>query len=224
LEIVQLLVKYGADINRPSPADHWLLVGRIKGLTPIRIAERNGDSRTVTYFLDRGAVDNRTPIDLLIGASARGDWKRADEIRRNHPNVAATLTEQDHRNLPAFARSGRLESVQIMLDAGFDIETRTDDLDATALLYASTNGDVPMIELLLRRSARLDVTHKYGGNPLGTAIYCAAYFPNPDANYPHAVERLIDAGLPVTEEHLKFALDHELDEVADALKSRGAAM
>ena len=78
--------------------------------------------------------------------------------------------------------------------------------------------------VLIRRGARLNVTHKYGGNPLGTAIYCAAYFPNPNANYPHAVERLIDAGLPVTEEHLKFALDHELDEVADALKSRGAAM
>jgi len=224
LEIVQLLVNYGADINRPSPADHWLLVGRIKGLTPVRISERNGDSRTVTYFLDRGAVDNRTPIDLLIGACARGERERADEIRRNHRNIAATLTEQDHRNLPAFARSGRLESVQIMLDAGFDIETRTDDLDATALLYASTNGDVSMIELLIRRGARLDVTHKYGGNPLGTAIYSAAYFPNPKADYPHTVERLIDAGLAVTEEHLKFALEHELDEVADVLKSRGAAI
>jgi len=224
LEIVQLLVNYGADINRPSPADHWLLVGRIKGLTPIQIAERNGDSRAVTYFLERGAVDNRTPRDLLIGACARADRKRAEEIGRNHPDIAATLTEQDHRNLPAFARSGRIESVQIMLDAGFDIETRTDDLDATALLYASTNGDVPMIELLLRRGARLEVTHKYGGDPLGTAIYCAAYFTNPNGDYRRSVERLIDAGLGVTEGHLEFALEHELDEIADVLKSHGAAI
>ena len=223
-EIVQFLVNYGADINRPSPADHWLLVGRIKGLTPIQIAERNGDSRAVTYFLERGAVDNRTPIDLLIGACARADRELAEEIRRNHPDIAATLTGQDHHNLPAFARCGRLESVQIMLDAGFDLEARTDDLNATALLYASTNGDVPMIELLLRRGARVDVTHKYGGNPLGTAIYCAAYFTNPNGDYPRAVERLIDAGLPVTEEHLEFALEHELDEIGDVLKSHGAAI
>jgi ankyrin repeat protein len=224
-EIVQLLVNYGADVNRPSPADHWLLVRRVKGLTPIQIAERNGDSRAVRYFLERGAVDNRTTVDLLIGACARTDRDRAEEIRRNHPEIAATLTEQDHRNLPAFARSGRLQSVEIMLDAGFDIETRTDDLDATALLYASTNGDVPMIELLLRRGARTDVTHKYGGNPLGTAIYCAAaYFRNANGDYPGAVERLIDAGLPVTEEHLEFALEHELDEIADVLKSHGATI
>jgi ankyrin repeat protein len=221
-EIVELLVNYGADLDRPSPADHWLLAGRIKGLTPIRIAERNGDSRTVRYFLARGAIDSRTPIDLLIGACARGDRARADEIRRNHPNLAASFTEQDHRSLPALARSGRLESVRIMLDAGFDIEARTDDLDATALLYASTKGDVPMIELLIRRGAKLEVTHKYGGNPLGTAIYCAASFSKADRDYPGAVDRLIDAGLSVTEEHLKFALDHELDEIADVLKSRGA--
>ena len=223
-EIVQLLVNYGADINRPSPADHWLLVGRVKGLTPIQIAERNGDSRAVTYFLERRAVDNRTPVDLLIGVCARADRQLADGIRRNHPDIATTLTQQDHRSLPAFARSGRLQSVDIMLDAGFDIEARTDDLDATALLYASTNGDVPMIELLLRRGARIDVTHKYGGNPLDTAIYCAACFTNPNGDYPGAVERLIDAGLTVTDQHLTFVLEHELDEIADVLKSHGAAI
>jgi ankyrin repeat protein len=223
-EIVQLLIDYGADINRPSPADHWLLVCRIKGLTPIQIAERNGDSRAVAYFLERGAVDNRKPSDLLIGACARGDRERTEMLRKSHPDMAATLSQQDHRYLPAFARSGRLESVQMMLDAGFDIEARTDDLDATALLYASTNGDVPMIDLLLRRGAKLHVTHKYGANPLGTAIYCAAYFPNPKGEYPRAVERLIDAGLPVLERQLEFAVEHELDEIADVLKSHGAVM
>src|SRR6185437_2702351 len=131
---------------------------------------------------------------------------------------------QDHRNLPASARSGRLKSVQIMLDTGFNIEATADDLDATALLYAATRGDVPMIDLLLRRGARVEATHKYGGNPLDTAIYCAASFPSPDANYLAALERLIDAGLPFTPEHLQFALDHELDEIADVLKSRGAEL
>ena len=223
-DIIQLLLSYGADLDKPSPADHWLLVGRIKGLTPIRIAERNGDSRTVTYFLARGAIDNRTSIDLLIGACARKDQERVNEIRRKQPNIAAAFTEQDHRNLPAFARAGQIESVRMMLDAGFDIETRTDDLDATALLYASTNGDVPMIELLLRRGARLKVIHKYGGNPLDTAIHCAAYSPNPGGDYAGAIERLLDAGLPATKEHLQFTIDHELDEAADVLKSRGAEM
>jgi ankyrin repeat protein len=223
-EVVQLLIDYGADVNRPSPADHWLLVGRIKGLTPIQIAERNGDSRAVQYFLQRGAVDNRTPQDLLIGACARADREGAEQIRQNYPGISLMLTEQDRRNLPALARSGRPDSVQLMLDAGFDIEARTDDLDATALLYAAANGDVRMIELLLRHGARLDVTHKYGGNPLGTAMYCAAYLPNSNGDYPRAVARMIEAGLPVTQQHLEFAVEHELDEIADVLKLHGAEM
>lgn len=224
IEVIRLLVEHGADVNRPSPADHWLLTGRVKGLTPVQIAQRNGDGATLNYLLQRGATDNRTPIDRLIGACAQNDPNTAEAILRQHPSIAQSLTEQDHRYLPAFARSGRLQSVEILLDAGFDIEARADDLDATALLYAASNGNLPMLDLLIGRGARLDVTHKYGGNPLDTAVYSAAYFTNPGGNYPAAVERLVQAGLPAREEHLKLAIEHELDGIADVLKTRGAVM
>lgn len=142
---------------------------------------------------------------------------------REHPNVVRTLTERDHSNIATFARESRLKSVQLMLDIGFDIETRADDLDATALHYAATNGDVPMLKLLLAHGAKLDVKHKYGGTPLGTAVYCAA-FRNETGHYAEGVRLLVEAGDKATDDDLGFALEHDLDDIADVLKRHGASL
>jgi len=111
--------------------------------------------------------------------------------------------------------------VELMLDAGFDIEARADDLDATALLYAATTGDAAMVDLLLRRGARLDVKHKYGGQPLGSAVYCAAHFNAGRTTYGKTVRLLLDAGCIARPEDLELALEHDLDDIVDVLKEHG---
>jgi ankyrin repeat protein len=112
-----------------------------------------------------------------------------------------------------------------MLDAGFDIETPADDLDATALLYAATTGDAAMVELLLRRGARLDVKHKYGGQPLGSAIYCAAHFKTGQhTTYGKTVGLLLEAGCVARPEDLELALEHHLDDIVDVLKEHGTSL
>jgi ankyrin repeat protein len=111
-----------------------------------------------------------------------------------------------------------------MLEVGFDIEARADDLDATALHYAATNGDVPMVKLLLEHRARRDVKHKYGGAPLDTAVYCAASFRNDNGRYAEAVRLLLEAGDKATDDDLRFALEHDLDDIADVLKGHGASL
>jgi ankyrin repeat protein len=111
-----------------------------------------------------------------------------------------------------------------MLNAGFDIEARADDLDATGLLYAASNGDVAMVEFLLARGAKVDVKQKYGGTPLRTAIYCAVHFPRPNGRYAHTVRMLAQAGDKVTDDRLRFAIDNGLSDIADVLKSHGASL
>ena len=220
-EILQLLVDHGADLNRPSPADHWLM-DRVKGLTPIQIAERNSNVVAVNYFLEKGATDTRTLVDRLIGACARGDRQAAVQLTRENPTLVLSMTPRDHSYLSVFARSGRLNSVELMLDLGFDIEARADDLNATGLLYAATNGDVAMLQLLLRRGARLDVAHKYNGKPLDTVIYSAAYFRNSHGDYAACARCLVEAGVKVEDQNLEFAIEHGLDDIAEVLKiSRG---
>ena len=111
-----------------------------------------------------------------------------------------------------------------MLDAGFDIEARADDIEGTALHYAATNGNVPMAKLLLSRGARFDLRHKYGGTPLGTAIYCAANFRNEHGQYAAMVQLLLDAGDKATNDRLEFAVANDLDEIATVLKAHGASL
>src|SRR3569833_536287 len=211
LAVIQLLVEHGADINGPCK-QHWLL-GRIEGLTPLQVAERIGAGSIVEYLLARGATDNRTPVDYLIGACWREDETAVRAL------MPVKLLPRDHGNVATAARSGRLKVVELMLDAGFNIEARSVDLDATALLYAATTGDAPMVELLLRRGAQVNVTHKYGGQPLGSAVYCAAHFNPGRTTYGKTIRLLLDAGCIATPEDLELALEHHLDDIVDVLKA-----
>lgn len=221
-QVIELLVDQGAELDKPT-GDFWLLE-RIRGLTPVQVAERAGRVEAVSYLLAKGAKDTRTPPDRLIGACARADQEAVQKILREHPGVIRMLNNADHSYIATFAREGRIESVQLMLDAGFDIEARADDLEGTSLHYAASNGDIPMAQLLLVRGARFDVKHKYGGTPLGTAIYCAANFRDAHERYAGVVRLLIEAGEKVTDDQLKFATAHDLDDVADVLKSYGASL
>jgi ankyrin repeat protein len=201
-QIVRLLLSHGTD-------DFWLLE-RIRELTPVQIAERAGATETVAYLLAKGAVDNRTPRDLLIGACVRADEEATRRILREYPRVVQTLTVRDHSNFATVARQGLLTSVQFMLDVGFDIDARADDLEATGLHYAATRGDAPMAKLLLSRGARFDLKHKYGGTPAVTAIYCAANFRNPHGQYAAVVKLLLDAGEKIPNDRLEFAVANDL--------------
>jgi ankyrin repeat protein len=111
-----------------------------------------------------------------------------------------------------------------MLDVGFDIDARADDPEATALHYAATRGNAPMAKLLLSRSARFDLKHKYGGTPARTAIYCAANFHNPHGQYAAFVQLLIETGEKVTNDRLEFAVANDLDEIATVLKAHGTLL
>ena len=222
LEIVQLLIDYGANVNAPCES-YWLLE-RIRELTPIQIAERNGNLATVDYLLAKGANDNRTPRDKLIGACARVDEGAVRDLLVAHRDVIRTMNDRDHGYLAAFARAGKMGAVRLMLDAGFDIEARADDLDATALLYAAGTGHVAMIRLLIAREAKLEVKHKYDGTPLDTCVHCAAHFRSPLGDYAESARCLIEAGDTVTDAQLEFAIEYELDDIAEVLKAHGATL
>jgi ankyrin repeat protein len=222
LNIIELLVEHGADVNRP--AENFWVLERIQGLAPVQIAERDGRNDIVAYLLARGAADKRSAVDRLIGACARGDEEAVGDILSRYPDVVATLTQREHSNIASLARDGRLRTVQLMLDAGFDIEAKADDLDATALHYAASKGDVAMTGLLLSRGARRDIRNKYGGTPFSTALHSAAHFPDKDGRYAEVIQLLLDAGDIASDDNLRFAVENDLDDIADILKARGATL
>jgi ankyrin repeat protein len=222
IKCIRLLLECGADVNRVCKAN-WLLQ-RVDGLTPIRIAERNGDPEVTRLILDAGADDNRTPSDFLIGACVHGDRPEVERLLAAHPGLMKSLTANDHSNIAAMAGRGNIRAVETMLDIGFNIDARADDLICSALVYASGNGDVAMTKLLLDRGADRTVKNSYGGNALGTALWRVANAPNPSGDYPGVVKLLLGAGLPLHEDMLPFALDHGLPEIEAILLEHSAAM
>jgi ankyrin repeat protein len=222
IDCLRALIEYGADVNEVCKED-WLRK-RVAGLTPVQAAERNGDDEAVELLLRAGANDNRGPRDFLIGACARGRRGAVVALLAKHPGLIASLTPNDHSYLAAFARSGRRETVEIMIDVGFDLEATADDMTCSALLYTAMAGQFELTRLLIDRGANLEATHKHGGNALGTAIYCAAYFRNPAGDYAGVVNLLLDAGLKQREDHLAFALDHGLEDIAEALIAHGGEL
>jgi len=219
LGCLQALLDYGADVNQICPED-WLRK-RVAGLTPIQIAERSGYDAATLLLLAHGAADNRGPRDFLIGACARGRRSEVERLLAEHAGLVASLAPADHSNLAAFARAGNRAAVEIMLDIGFDIEAKADDMVCSALLYAAMGGHLELVRLLVARGASLTATHSYGGNALGTALWCAANFRNPVGNYAGVVELLLRAGMKQRDDELPFALDHGLEDVAAVLIAHG---
>lgn len=219
LGCLQALIDHGADLNQTCPED-WLRK-RVAGLTPIQIAERSGYDAAIELLLAHGAADNREPRDLLIGACARGDRARAERLVAEHAGLVASLVPADHSNLAAFARAGNRAAVEIMLDVGFDIEAQADDAVCSALLYTAMNGQLELARFLIERGANLAAKNKYGGDALGTSIYCAVNFRNPWGDYAGVVGLLLDAGVKQREDQLPFALDHGLEDVAEVLIAHG---
>jgi ankyrin repeat protein len=222
IECLEALIEGGAEINEVCE-DDWLRK-RVAGLTPVQIAERSGYDDAVELLLEAGAKDNREPRDFLIGACARGHRGGVEQLLAAHPKLVASLTPNDHSCLSAFARAGNRAAVELMLDAGFDIEAKADDMVCSGYLYAAMNGDVAMTRLLLERGADLHAVHKQGGNALGTAIYCAAHFRNPAGDYAGTVDLLLDAGLKQREDQLPFTLDHGLEDIAEVLIAHGGEL
>jgi ankyrin repeat protein len=222
IECLRTLVEFGADVNEVCEED-WLRK-RVAGLTPIQIAERYGDDAAVELLLGSGARDHRGPRDRLIGACARGDRASAESLLAAAPDLVASLTPNDHSFLSAFARAGRREAVAMMLDAGFDIEAKADDMICSGFVYAAMNGDVAMLRLFMERGCDLNAAHKHGGNALGSALYCAVHFRAPGGDYAAAVELLLAAGLKAREDHLSFVLDHGQEDLAEVLIAHGGAL
>ncbi|GAA1457609.1 ankyrin repeat domain-containing protein [Williamsia maris] len=165
---VELLARHGVDIVSP------LSTGR----TPIATAIGNGHTRLATRLAELGAAAPvLDPAETFVAAVMSGD---ATIARTTEDDVVATV----RRDRPALvvwaAGHGRVESVELLAEAGFDINAlgRSDlpvaDRWQTALHTAVERDDAAMIGRLLElgadrsvRDARFDATPAQWADHLG---------------------------------------------------------
>jgi ankyrin repeat protein len=167
LAFIKELIDAGANVNARTrevfPPRRWLYSLNdvswvdFTGQTPFLRAALSGDTATMRLLVQRGADPN---LPTLAGttplmAAAGVNWV-----------VAQTYTESPQ---------ALVDAVNLCLELGADINA-TNSMGLTALLGAANRGSNDLIELLVKRGARLDVKDKEGRTPLRWAegVFLAA--------------------------------------------------
>jgi ankyrin repeat protein len=157
LVFIKELIDAGANVNARTrelpPSRRWLYSLNdvswvdFTGQTPFLRAALSGDTATMKLLVERGADPN---LPTLAGttplmAAAGVNWV-----------VAQTYTE---------SVQARLDAVNLCLELGADVNA-ANSMGLTALLGAVNRGSNDIVELLVKRGARLDITDKEGRTPL----------------------------------------------------------
>jgi ankyrin repeat protein len=167
LAFIRTLIDAGANVNVRTrelpPSRRWLYSLNdvswvdFTGQTPFLRAALSADTAAMRLLVERGADPN---LPTLAGttplmAAAGVNWV-----------VAQTYTE---------SVQARLEAVMLCLELGADVNA-ANSMGLTALLGAVNRGSNDIIELLVKRGARLDITDREGRTPLRWAegVFLAA--------------------------------------------------
>ncbi len=181
LRYFELLKQHGADLNRTNS----------RGITPLTLAIRTGNSQVVKALIDEFGVDpsrpevewqhNRESDDPLTIASAFGRVDIVMHLLSRHPWSQAEVS----RAFRGAVRSGEIEIARLLVGEGADIEMRN-DVDETPLMIAAASGQrsEKIVKWLLGLGADPDVYNKYDDTALKMAVRYGT---------PTAVEMLLKA-------------------------------
>ena len=198
LEITQLLLDAGADVNAESDAyggrsttlgltatswhpEHAGVQVPLMELLIRRGAAIDGPdgSSAVNACLHNGRGE---AAEFLARLGARLDLEgaagvgRLDVVRSHvdeHGRLMPPATmEQLRAGFAAACQFGRTAVVGYLLDGAIPADGRLPDEGCTGLHWAAFGGHADTVRLLLARGARVDITDStYGGTPLGWALY-----------------------------------------------------
>lgn len=220
LDAVAVLLAAGAD---PDAAGTDGRSARRRALTA-------GVATTVTMLGCADTDASTDPVERLLAAIVSADADGARRVITAHPGLIDRLEAEDRATLVAAAERGNLASVRLMLELGFDVDTRrdgTDDDGATALHAASWAGSADTVALLLEHGADLTARDSHWhSQPLQWALVGSGEAPDsaPEPDWVATVARLLDAGAATDAITLNPGEQKQPSAaVIDLLRSRGIA-
>lgn len=177
--IAELLLSRGADPNARSKT----------GETPLYGAAAHGYLDVARLLVSRGAdvnvVDDdfhATPLEQAVICGGGAQMVKFLLYRGADPNHNAA------RSLREAAAQGQREIMDLLMDAGADINAATDS-GWTPLHSAVQSGDPLAVEFLIRKGARINAKDRSGRTPLALAYSEAqieeklASLPPPDPSF-----------------------------------------
>ena len=138
----------------------------------------------------------RTPEDLKLALACElGDESTFQDYLARNPDATKTLPDAERRKLPAAAQSNNTKAVQLMLQAGWPVNT-PGEMGATALHWAGFNGNAEMTRDILRFHPDIESkSQEYAGTALSWALYASGNGWHRDTgDFVGTVRALLEAG------------------------------
>ena len=162
LQFLEALLDHGADprLSTPDGVNAFMRAAASGRADVLDLFERRG----FRYALDGDAA--------FLEACARGDAKAARELADEDPELIERIQSERPDTLAYFAGAGNTEGARLLLDMGFDIESRSrhpGSRGSSALHLAVWRERLPTVELLLNRGAPIESKDPAGDTPLGLA-------------------------------------------------------
>jgi uncharacterized protein len=184
LDLIKTLLERGADVNPRTkeyiPIRRWLnFVNDISwvdftGQTPFLRAALAGDITVMRLLLAKGADPNIPTFSNSTALMAAAGINYAYQ---------QTYTESvEHQ----------MEAVQLCLEKGADVNA-VNSMGLTAVMGAANRGLDDIVELLVKKGARLDVKDKQGRDPLTWAkgVYLATHMPEEKPSTMALIQKLM---------------------------------
>jgi ankyrin repeat protein len=138
----------------------------------------------------------RTPEDLKLALACElGDESTFQDYLARNPDATKTLSDAERRKLPAAAQNNNTKAVQLMLVAGWPVNT-PGEMGATALHWAGFNGNAEMTRDILRFHPDIETkSQEYAGTALSWALYASGNgWHRSTGDFVGTVRALLDAG------------------------------
>jgi ankyrin repeat protein len=224
VEIAQLLLDAGADVNAESDAYRGRSMALGLTATSVHPEAAGVQIELLELLLGRGAIIELVPGQAVRDCLANGRSLAARFLATrgaylDFPNAAGVgdldrvkelvATASEHELGKGFVWAcayGHNDVVAFLLDYGVDPAFRD---DMTGLHLAAHEGHLDTVKLLLAHNAPLEAKNSYGGTVLAQTLWSVIHHPMPA--HREIVETLLAAGAKVSEEW--FTGNRDIDEL-----------
>lgn len=201
LELVQRLVRQDPECVRirvseryfprrdPRSSGTYYIPAFGRERTPQQVARDFGHEDVFQFLMEHSPEEVK-----LSQACQLGDESLFRSLLARRPNMAATLSDEERRQVVDAAQNNNQNAVRLMLAAGWPVDARG-AYDMTPLQWAAWHGNAAMVREILCYHPELELDCQHGITALGCALHGSMNGWHRDTgDYVATVEALLDAG------------------------------